>query len=140
MSSRYRAYDSELHVKDDMGAWKRFAYVASITPPKIETEEIETTALGGDGFKESAPGLSDAGDVQFTLYMSGTGEEFQSMLAYALDLKVRDWRVVLGDSGQAAEFKGWVKSFNIAELSTNEVIKAEASIRVVGAWTLTAAV
>ncbi|MBE3562387.1 MAG: hypothetical protein IMX05_01470 [Hydrogenibacillus schlegelii] len=136
MAIRYRAYDSALYVKDASGAWKQFAYVETISPPKIETDEIEATALGGDGFKVTMPGLSDAGDVQFTLFMSGTGDEFKEMLSYALDLSVRDWLVVLGDSGLAAQFKGWVKSFNIAELSANEVIKAETSIRVVGAWQL----
>src|SRR5688572_9748451 len=77
------------------------AAVSEITPPVLESDEIDTSHLTtADMVRSSIPGWSDTADVEVTAHYDKT--EYAAI--YALWRTAKGWRIVFNDSDDDYEY------------------------------------
>jgi hypothetical protein len=119
------------------------AEVNDISGPSIETETIETTSHDNvDGYKTYIAGLSDGGEVTFSINYDLTlpthGAVTGNITLAALNRTIRNFRIVLLEQGgQSWSFRGLVTNFE-TKYPAGDKQTAEITIKVLNKPQLTA--
>ena len=108
----------------------------------VDVKEINATHLNqSDRAMRTKPGMYDPGSVDVKLQFDGT--DLDVLRGYAVAGTIRWWLVKFPAADDAAhfhtaKFRGWVKTFNMADApAEGDAITADLSIRVIGAYTWT---
>jgi hypothetical protein len=125
------AADSETY--QDATTWTPFARVMAITPPGITANEIDTTHLESeDEFEEADPGFAKSEDCTWKMQW----EKDQAEVLYNLFRQKKGFRVVFADapypSGSKLRFNGWLKAIANEEITKDNVVQADITVRIVG--------
>jgi hypothetical protein len=121
------------------GVYDTIAYVASITPPQITTDDVEVEDLDPtDAYKKYLPGLLDGGEVSLTLNFDGSSTGHTALLGDANSRATKNFKIVLPDTSTWG-FSGYVKGFANSDIAAGDVIQADVTIKVTGKPTFTAA-
>lgn len=130
--ARSTGFKTRFYMKGETGEWEQIAHVRSITPPEDETDEIELEELDGDGYKEFLLGLTDPGEATVTLNFDPENEGHLALIEAKESKEAKDFRIVLPSGTFGWEFKAFVRSFAVQEISGSEVIQAQVTLRITG--------
>lgn len=100
----------------DSGAGGTFNTVTikKLTPPKIETEEVEVTNSASNGKKQFiAGGLTEIGTMKFDIEYTKNGFS-GSLIGYCNSGSMLDWKITFPNA-EVWAFPGFVKSFEPTE-------------------------
>ena len=117
------------------------AHLTSIGEIGAEREEIDVTTLDSpNGAKEYEAGGLSAGDcaIEGMMKASSDDETIAKMTALLASGDVESW-IVTYPSGAKWEFDAYVKAFNCAEAAVDGQLRFNATLRVSGLPTFTAA-
>lgn len=97
----------------------------------VEREEIDTTNHESpDGYKESEPGLKDAGEVPYEGIILND-EDVNTMLALLESGSKESWYTT-SPSGAKWAFTAWVKAFKESEAPVDDVRRYTFTLRISG--------
>jgi len=141
-SAGLHPYGSKVEVSDDGNSWNAIAEISDIDPPDEQVMEAKATHLTSDNAaKEKKPGLSETGDLKFTLNF--TKAQFTTFKGYRRLMKF--WRVSAPlDTGETNPsrwvFQGFWKRLGNQKLDpeATQVIQCSVEVAVTGIITYTA--
>lgn len=118
------------------GTFEEIAKIASITPPGIESEEVEIPELDPPGgMTRTLVGASKATSVTLTLNFDPETTGHLTLEEDARDKKLTKYRIKLPNS-YGWTFDGIVMKFQPSELSRGDVVQAEVEVSVSGTYEL----
>jgi hypothetical protein len=122
--------------------FETIAEVTSITPPQMESDDIEVTHMESPGgYKEYIPGLREAGEVSFEVNFLPAHPTHNGTTGLAADHRnrtIRNWRIELAGGGAVWTFPGYVKTFNVS-IPVDDKVPAAVTLKVTGEPILAAA-
>ena len=132
-SFRTRIEFADTEKYQDAATWTPFARVLAITPPGITANEIDTTHLESeDEYEEADPGFAKAEDCTWKMQW----DKDQAVALYGLFRQKKGFRVVYADfpypSGSKLRFNGWLKGIANEEITKDNVVQADITVRIIG--------
>jgi hypothetical protein len=123
--------DEETH--QETTTWTPFAKVLEITPPPLNSDNIETTHLESeDEMREWEPGLGDGGESTFKLQW----EKAQNATIYGLWRQKKGFQISYADapqpSGSKLKFNGFIQNIANETITKDNVVEAEIVIKIIG--------
>src|SRR5262245_2246345 len=119
------------------------AQVASIGSIEISSDETEVTTLDNtSGFREFLQTFKDSGELPITLVwdpdLPTHGETADGLWGLMISGEVRPFQIEfpIKPTPYVADFNGFVKTFPTPEITPDDALTAEVSIRVSGTVTL----
>lgn len=115
----------------DGNTWVTIAEINAIVGPNAKRESIDTTTFSTEeGYREFITGFKDGDEV--ALNMSFTRDTFEIMVNDFLDDEYQYYQIVLPDEDESViAFEGFVSKLPV-ELTTDDRVKANISIKVTG--------
>jgi hypothetical protein len=111
--------------------------VVSITPPPMEMGEVEVTHLG-DTWRQFIPTILEGGIVTFGIEWDPAAATHVELLNGFTTGSTRSFRIGFTDTGTAlCEFSAFVKSFPSEEITVDNVVVRNLTLRTTSAVTIT---
>jgi predicted secreted protein len=135
MSNKYSGFPTVL--KRGNGASPEvFTEIAGIMDPPLpasDTTIIDSTTMDNpNAFKTKLAGLIDAGSATFTLALDPADSGQQNIQIDMVDRTLRDWQVVLPDTGETViAFTAFVKTFKM-KAPINGLLTADCALELSG--------
>ena len=129
----YHSHGTELFLKAEGDTdFAKVAHVTSVTPPSVETDEIETTDHDSQGWKKFIAGLKDGGSMPFSINMYEQ-TDVEKLFALADTGAIAQWKIVVPTNPVLEiTLEGFLKSFNLEPLDVSAAITASGEIRNTG--------
>ena len=130
-------YDSEFAIEGTPpGTYVKLALVASITPPSMTRDAVETTHLeSANMWKEFQSGLKDAGEASLTLNFVPSATD---ALFTAFNADTGKYQITY-PNGVRMRFDGFFTAYTPPELIPGGLMQVTATIKATGAPSLLAA-
>lgn len=120
---------------NDPGTFEEIAQIATIQPPQPEREVAEVDELNPPGdVRKKLAGLIDAGEVVVTLNFDHTNAGHLALEQDFRDGDAHKYQIKL-PTGWGWEFTGIVTGYQPQEISSGDVVQAQATITLTGLYT-----
>lgn len=114
--------------KDATDVFVDIAQVVSITPPEVKIDDVKVERLDGDGVQKVLPGLIDVGEIKLKLNFDPADTAHTTLQNDAFARTIQQYKIVL-PTGYSCTLTGFISNFGISEISADEVIQAEVTIK-----------
>ena len=105
--------------------------VESVDGPNESLSIVEVTPLGST-YKGKLPSVSDAGEVNFSIFYDGTDSTHQFLTGLLGTTTLCPFKIDYPD-GTSAKFSGFLSAFGTKGLSAEEAVTADCTISISGA-------